>query len=287
MRTSGRRLLRVFGFLSWLLVLLHTIRLIFKWEVTVEQWILPAWISWIAIIVFGYLGYLAIGMKLFWPVSLIVGTLVGWRRAYWASQAKDKLQYIMTATLIATAGIYYWGASLQHRAVYLDTRPYIQLTLNSPRWDNPIEGKVELTCSLTYCNTGKVPAVNIETQAYVSSDKDGENRASKFYRRDVGAWSTVSSLGSNQEDYGNSEVVLPASMKKYYVDIVVLYEGVDRGKKYWSRLTKVFQLEDRNHVFVEEHATVDWDRGEFRKPPQPTALDFDKVPGTTGQTSVR
>ncbi len=108
----SRSLVRVFGFLSWLVVLLHVLRLLLKWEITIEQWIVPLWISWVAIIVFGYLGYLAVGWKPFWPVSLIAASLVGWRRAYWSSEAKDKLQYIMTATLVVTALIYYWGASL-------------------------------------------------------------------------------------------------------------------------------------------------------------------------------
>lgn len=137
-----------------------------------------------------------------------------------------------------------------------------------------MEGKVELTCSVSYRNTGKVPAVDIETQAYLSSDKAGENRGSRFYRRDVGAQSTVSSLGSNQEDYASSKVILPAAMTKYYVDIVVSYEGVDRGKKYWSRLTRTFRMEDRNHMFVEEDAAVDWDRGQVRRPPKPSAPNF-------------
>ncbi|MBI3320553.1 MAG: hypothetical protein HYZ89_08255 [Candidatus Omnitrophica bacterium] len=274
LKISQRSLVRVFGFFSWLLVLLHVLRLFFKWEIAIEQRIVPLWISWVAIIVFGYLGYVAVGWKPFWPINFIVASVVGWWRAYWRSEAKDKLQYIMTVTLIATALIYYWGASLQHRSVYLDTRPYIQLTLNSPQWDNPMEGKVELTCSVSYRNTGKVPAVNIETEAYVSSDKDGESRGSKFYRRDVGAQSTVSSLGSNQEDWASSKVVLSAAMTKYYVDIVVSYEGVDRGEKYWSHLTKTFRMEDRNHMFVEEGASVDWDRGQSRRPPKPAASDF-------------
>lgn len=281
MRISERNLIRVFGAISWLIVLGHVLRLFFRWEILVEGRVIPIWMSWAGIGLFGYLGYSAIGWKLFWPISLLMEEVVGWWRAYWRSEAKGKLQYIMAGTLIITAAIYYWGASLQHRSVYLDTRPYVQLKFDGPHWKDSFEmskkeGQVEIGGALIFHNHGKVPAVNVQTSVYIATDKDSGNRAPEFYRREGSRLSAVSSLESGGEDYVSGWSSLGAAIEFYYVDVVVSYEGVDRGRKYWSRLTKTFRIVDRkgDKDIVEAAGAADWDREQRRGVPNPSAPRF-------------
>ncbi len=278
---SPRALIRVFGFISWLIVLLHILRLFLGWRVAVNEWLAPHWISWIAIILFGCLGYVAVGWKPFWPLGLIVGEITGWWRAYWRSEAKDKLQYIMAVALIVTAMIYYWGASLQHRSVYLDTRPYIQLKFRGPDWKDSIESlkkeqQVEVSGTLLYHNQGRVPAVNVQTNIYIATDKDHGNQTAEFYRIEGNTLNTVSSLESEDTDYVSGWCSLAAAMEFYYVDVVVSYEGVDRGRKYWSRLTKTFRIVDRNggKNVVEVLGAADWDREQRCRVPEPSPPDI-------------
>ncbi len=293
-------LLRVFGFISWLIVLLHTLRLLFGWEVSVSGWLLPIWVSWVGIMLFGYLGYVAIGWKLFWPLSFIAGEVVGWWRAYRESPAKDKLQFITAVSLIVTLFITIWSALLQRRSVYLDTRPYVQLTFNGPDFydaDTVKEnGKVKIHGTLKYHNHGKVPSVNMRTSFYISTDKDYGNRAREFYRRDSGILRTVSSLESGGEDYVDGSGLFTAAMEFYYVDVVVSYEGVDKGRRYWSRLTKTFRVVDRDghKDMIEVRGAADWDREQPRRVPEPSLPGFrtfmketkgkerETVPGSVG-----
>jgi len=41
----------------FLIALLHAIRLLRGWQVTIEGAVVPIWISWIALVVAGYLAY--------------------------------------------------------------------------------------------------------------------------------------------------------------------------------------------------------------------------------------
>ena len=36
---------------------MHACRLLFGWQVTIASWIVPLWVSWVAIVVTAYLAY--------------------------------------------------------------------------------------------------------------------------------------------------------------------------------------------------------------------------------------
>jgi hypothetical protein len=38
-----------------LIALLHALRLFYGWKVTMEQWTVPVWVSWIGLLIAGYL----------------------------------------------------------------------------------------------------------------------------------------------------------------------------------------------------------------------------------------
>src|SRR5215831_6334375 len=45
------------GVIFTIIALLHLLRIIYGWDPVVEGWRVPKWISWVALIVSGYLGY--------------------------------------------------------------------------------------------------------------------------------------------------------------------------------------------------------------------------------------
>ena len=40
-----------------MIALLHLLRIIYRWKVVIGPWAAPDWISWIALVIAGYLGY--------------------------------------------------------------------------------------------------------------------------------------------------------------------------------------------------------------------------------------
>jgi len=40
-----------------LIALLHILRLIFRWEAIIAGWVVPPWLSWVAMFIAGYLSY--------------------------------------------------------------------------------------------------------------------------------------------------------------------------------------------------------------------------------------
>lgn len=45
------------GIIFTIIAFLHLLRIIYGWNPVVEGWIMPKWLSWVALIVSGYLGY--------------------------------------------------------------------------------------------------------------------------------------------------------------------------------------------------------------------------------------
>ena len=47
----------VTGIIFIVIALLHLLRIIYHWRVVIGLWSAPDWISWVALVVAGYLGY--------------------------------------------------------------------------------------------------------------------------------------------------------------------------------------------------------------------------------------
>jgi len=54
---SRKAYFTVTGFIFLIIAILHLLRIIFGWSPVVEGWSVPVWISWVALIVAGWLGY--------------------------------------------------------------------------------------------------------------------------------------------------------------------------------------------------------------------------------------
>jgi hypothetical protein len=47
----------VAGIIFSLIALLHVLRIIFNWDAVIGGWPVPQWISWVALLIAGFLGY--------------------------------------------------------------------------------------------------------------------------------------------------------------------------------------------------------------------------------------
>lgn len=56
---NQRTYLQVTGLLFSLAAVVHLLRAVFGWEVSIAGWMIPGWLSWIAVVVAGYLAYCA------------------------------------------------------------------------------------------------------------------------------------------------------------------------------------------------------------------------------------
>ena len=54
---SQRGFLLIVGVLSGLIALVHVLRIVLGWSVMVQDFSVPMWASWIAVVIMGYLAY--------------------------------------------------------------------------------------------------------------------------------------------------------------------------------------------------------------------------------------
>jgi len=52
----------VTGLIFLFVAVVHALRLVFQWHVTVQSWAVPVWVSWIALFISAFLAYT--GLKL-------------------------------------------------------------------------------------------------------------------------------------------------------------------------------------------------------------------------------
>jgi hypothetical protein len=54
---SQRRFSIVAGLIFLLVAIVHALRLALRWNVMLQGWTVPMWVSWIAVVVAGFLAY--------------------------------------------------------------------------------------------------------------------------------------------------------------------------------------------------------------------------------------
>lgn len=54
---NSKNYLKVTSVLFLVIALLHLLRLVYGWQAVIGGWTAPMWLSWVALVVAGYLGY--------------------------------------------------------------------------------------------------------------------------------------------------------------------------------------------------------------------------------------
>ena len=213
------------------------------------------------------------------PLRLIWGTVIGWPRWYRTAKEPDKIQFwmviILAATFASTTWFSYRTAYLQNRSVELDTRPYLSVRLVNLTW-NTTPTDTFIGPDVVYKNVGKVPATNITTAFYIATDKDGGNRALEGYADEHwGGYKKVTFLAPGEGDAVPRRLSLSPATEVYYFNVVVSYEGVEEGQKYWVEVRKAFRILNKS-LLVEIDSHGNWDRNKTFNPPELIAPDFNK-----------
>jgi hypothetical protein len=60
---TPRAFLFVSGCLFALIAVLHALRLVYGWRVTLGEWAVPGWVSWVGLLIAGYLSYQGFVLK--------------------------------------------------------------------------------------------------------------------------------------------------------------------------------------------------------------------------------
>ena len=55
--TTQKQFSLVAGVIFGIVFVLHAMRLVFSWAAKIAQWMVPAWMSWVALVVSSYLAY--------------------------------------------------------------------------------------------------------------------------------------------------------------------------------------------------------------------------------------
>ena len=45
------------GVIFFVIAILHLLRIVFQWDAMIGGWLVPQWVSWVAVIFAAYLGY--------------------------------------------------------------------------------------------------------------------------------------------------------------------------------------------------------------------------------------
>jgi uncharacterized membrane protein YkgB len=51
------------GIIFTIIALLHLLRIVYGWTAVIGGWIVPEWISWVALVIAGSLGYVGLGLS--------------------------------------------------------------------------------------------------------------------------------------------------------------------------------------------------------------------------------
>ena len=58
-----RTFLRIAGGVFALVAVLHAARLVWQWDVVIAGWVVPSWVSWVALLVAGALAAIAVRLS--------------------------------------------------------------------------------------------------------------------------------------------------------------------------------------------------------------------------------
>lgn len=150
----------------------------------------------------------------------------------------------------------------------LNTRPYVTVNMGYPikesRGESTFYGN-----DIILKNNGKIPAANVSTQYYITTDADKTNmHGLEWFKKYLGGFGSVSFIAPNDIDFEKGFRDLSPSAEYYYFEAVTSYEGLKQNKKYWTYIKKVFYVDkDKNRLYIIS-SYGDWDRNKKFKPPK-------------------
>lgn len=169
---------------------------------------------------------------------------------------------IAFASLVANMIMMKGNIQTSQNSIDLDTRPYLAINI-----EQPVYRRVGLDAmygnDIILKNSGKTPASHVSTRYYITTELDRENRnGQEWFDEFLGGFGGVSFLAPQATGWEFGFRSLSPSAEYYYWEGLVTYEGMEKNKKYWTHVKKVYFIERTANRLLPVSTYGDWDRNE-------------------------
>lgn len=184
-----------------------------------------------------------------------------------------KYHYEITAlvaalSIVANISMITWSVNVARTSTDLNTRPYVSINMENPkRFINVAD--VFYGNNIILKNNGKIPAANVSTRYYITSDMDKENmNGLSWFEENLGGFGSTSFISPNAVEIEPGFRSLSPSAEYYYFEALITYEGMDINKRYWTHIKKVFYVDKKTSNLYPVFIYGEWDRNKRFQPPQ-------------------
>jgi len=170
-------------------------------------------------------------------------------------------------SLVANIAMMTWSIFVNAASTDLNTRPYVSIDMSNPqRFIN--KNDIFYGNNIILINKGKIPASNVSTQYYITTNMDKENlHGFKWFNENLGGFGSTSFIVPDATEIEPGFRSLSPTAEYYYFEAVVSYEGLKFNKKYWTHVKKIFYVDKDANVLYNVYNYGEWDRNKnFNQP---------------------
>jgi len=175
---------------------------------------------------------------------------------------------VAIAALVLNLFTTWWVVRTNDRSTDLANRAYVSVNMKDPvRFKQGSD--VFYGNGVVLKNGGKTPASKISTSYYITSDLDKNNmNGEKWFDEHLGGFGAVSFISPGAEEVEPGFRSLSPATDYYYFEALTTYEGLRGGRKYWTRVRKVFFHHKPDGRLYPVFSDGEWDRNSDFNPPR-------------------
>ena len=160
-----------------------------------------------------------------------------------------------------------WSIHVNNTSIDLNTRPYVSINMSNPkRFIN--QNDTFYGNGITLINKGKIPASNVHTQYYITTDMDKENMFGlDWFDKNLGGFGSTSFIVPDATEIEPGFRSLSPVAEYYYFEAITSYEGLKFNKKYWTHIKKIFYVDKDANSLYAVFSYGEWDRNRSFTPP--------------------
>ena len=178
------------------------------------------------------------------------------------------IAFIAIVSLFVNIAMMTWSIRVNSISTDLNTRPYVSINMSEPK---PFVNKEDVFYgnNIILKNNGKIPASDISTQYYITTDMDKENmQGIEWFDKNLGGFGSVAFIAPGDTAVDPGLRSLSPSATYYYFEAITSYKGLEPNKKYWIHIKKVFYIDKRVGDLYAVFAYGDWDKNQNILPPR-------------------
>lgn len=171
-------------------------------------------------------------------------------------------------SLVANTAMMIWGIYVNSASTDLNTRPYISVNMSNPkRFIN--KDDIFYGNGIILINKGKTSASSVYTQYYITTEMDKENmQGLDWFNKNLGGFGSTSFIAPDATEIEPGFRSLSPAAEYYYFEAITSYDGLDKNKKYWTHIKKVFYVDKNTGELYAVFIHGEWDRNRNFIPPR-------------------